>query len=103
MNTSSHNAFCKKGVPEKSIRNVPQNALLPGDSTKEWDDFSKERPPIHLSYPPASPTPVFRCEIVAKYPLTNQNSRPYTSNHRKQYLIKTIESNTLSNLSNKMI
>ena len=55
---------------------VPPNALLPGDSAKRWDDFSKGRPPLHLSYPVASPAPAFRCKIDAKYFLTSQNSPP---------------------------
>ena len=50
---------------------VLKNATLPGDETKMWDDFSKEGPPLHLSYPVASPAPAFRCKIDAKSQLSN--------------------------------
>jgi len=36
---------------------------LPGDATEMWDDFSKERPPIHLPPPIASPATGFRRKI----------------------------------------
>jgi hypothetical protein len=49
-----------------------KNATLPVDATKMRDDFSKEGPPLHLSYPVASPAPAFRC----KNPLTCKNSPP---------------------------
>jgi hypothetical protein len=61
---------------------VLKNAIMPGDSTKRWDDFSKEPPPLHLSYPTASPAPAFRFKIDAKYFLTSQNS-PLYSRHEK--------------------
>ena len=55
----------------KLFRAQVGNALLPGDSTERYADFSKERPPIHLPYPTASPA-------------------PYTSVSRKQCLIDNI-------------
>jgi hypothetical protein len=51
---------------------VLKNALLPGDLTKRSDDFSKERPPIHLPPKIASPAPVFRCNTMQKIPLDKQ-------------------------------
>jgi hypothetical protein len=74
---------------------VLKNALLPGDSTKRFADFLKERPPIHLPYPTASPAPVFRSTIS----LDKQKQPPILSSHQKQYLIKQIsESKKVRNI-----
>jgi len=37
-----------KNLPAKSVQNVPQNTILPGESTKKGADFSKEQLPIHF-------------------------------------------------------
>jgi hypothetical protein len=67
---------------------MPHNALLQGDATKMWDDFSKQRPPIHLPYPTASPALVFRCKTDAKYPLDKPKQLPCAPPVEKRCLIK---------------
>jgi hypothetical protein len=49
--------------------------------------ISQKGAPCSTSLPIASPAPAFRRKIDAKYPLTSQNSPPYTSAPRKQCLI----------------
>ena len=59
------------------------------------NDFSKEPPPLHLSYPTASPAPAFRCKIDAKYFcqifLDKPKRHPYTPSVEKQCLINSIQ------------
>ena len=76
----------QKSVPERFVRIVLKNDILRGDSTKRWDDFSKERPPIHFSYPTTPPAPVFRCKIDPKNPLTSQNSHHRLPPRKRKFL-----------------
>ena len=81
--------ICRRGVSEmgsKLVTAKAENPPLSTDSTKRRADFSKERPPIHLSYPIASPAPAFRCKIDAKYPLTSQNSQPILPPRKRKFL-----------------
>ena len=67
----------------KLVTAKAENAPLSADSTKRGADFSKGRPPIHLSYPIASPALAFRCKI----PIDKPKQPTYTSPTKKEVLI----------------